>query len=68
MTREFAGLLPSRVRWTAVVSLAILVTAPVVAPAQEIQATGTAVSELRAYDRVMSMLKLKWQIPGAPWR
>ena len=63
-THEFVGLVPRRVRWTAVVSLAILVTAPVVATAQEIQATGTTVPELRAYDRVMSMLMATWQIPG----
>jgi N-acyl-D-amino-acid deacylase len=63
-TRVFAGLLPSRVRWTAVASLTLLVTAPVVATAQEIQATGTAVSELRVYDRVMNILMTAWQIPG----
>jgi hypothetical protein len=56
--------LSRRVRWTAVVSLTILVTAPVVAPTQELQATGTAVPELRVDDRIMLMLLPKWQIPG----
>jgi N-acyl-D-amino-acid deacylase len=62
--REFRGSQISHVRWTAAGLLAVLLIAPVVAAAQEIQATGTTVPELRVYDRVMTALMTKWQLPG----